>query len=474
MLKVKLLCLLVLVSLGWRRPLTAVIQAPTITFTSTTTTNNFPTNLTFSTTASSAAGDIVSAKLIFTDQDGKGGTQNILTDIEASPEVTLTYVWDTSRTTVVPSQPVYYYWQVVDSEGNRVNSELEAVRYDDIRFDWQVLENEAIAVWWHDQPADFGQTVFNIAHTAFSQQRELFQTEPELQIRIIIYNNFDEFAAWHSFVNEFIGGQAFPGAGVTTQIVPPGDFQEEWLLDVLPHEIAHLYFFQATRSLSSPPLWLNEGLAQYLELDDNTFSLRAAELAVLNGDRIPLYAIIGSFGNDEDAVRLSYAESLSAVTYLIEAYGEEGLAALLAAYKSGLYDEDAFQTALGVSTLEFEYEWIAWLGAPLDLYPTPTAEPTLAPLPTFPMMVLPTKLPTNTPTATATAIATTSSTATAVPANTNTPTPTITKSETPTAVPTPTAINSLNEPELPSTLTWLGIGLGLILISSAFIALRRA
>ena len=470
MLKVMLFFFIFVILISWGEMKTAVAQTTPITFTSTTTTNNFPLSLTFSTTVSSTEGDIIRAKLIFTDQDGKGGTQNILSDLTPGREIDLTYNWDTSRTTVVPSQPVYYYWQVTDSEGNRVNSELETVRYDDIRFDWQVLENEAIAVWWHDQPSDFGDTVFNIAQAALVQQQQLFQVEPDLQIRIIIYNDFDEFAAWHSFINEFIGGQAFPGAGVTTQIVPPGDYQEQWLLDVLPHEIAHLYFFQATRSLSPPPLWLNEGLAQYLELGDNTRVLRAAELAVLSGERIPLYAIVGSFGNDEEAVRLSYAESLSAVTFLIEAYGEDGLAALMAAYKSGLYNEEAFQTALGVSPLAFEYEWIAWLGVPLELYPTPTAEPTMVPFPTAAMMVTPTRRPTHTATPTVTAVPTHTTMPTHRATTTATPTETVV---TPTAVGTPTSVTTVTEPEGNSNSAWLGIGLGLIIVSAALVALRR-
>lgn len=467
--RVKLLFLLVLGLLYWGGQETAVAQTSPITFSPTITSNNFPINLTFTTTVSSTAGDIVSAKLIFTDQKGDGGTQNILSDIEPGREVALTYEWDTRGSTVVPSQPIYYTWRVVDSEGNRANSEIELVRYDDIRFDWQILEDEAIAVWWHDQPAEFGELVFNIARASVIQQRELFQIDPELQIRILIYNNFDEFAAWHSFVSEFIGGQAFPGAGVTTQIVPQSNSQEQWLLDVLPHEIAHLYFFQATRSLSSPPAWLNEGLAQYLELDDNASSLRMAELAVLAGDRIPLYSIVGSFGNQEDKVRLAYAEGLSAVTYLIEAYGEDGLAALMAAYKSGLYDEEAFQTALGLTPLEFEYEWIVWLGASPELYPTPSPEPTAAPLPTFAMMVTPTRRPTNTPPPTETV----PSTETAVASHTATTTPAPTQSVTvlETAVSTPAS-----PPELTSTSgwAWLGAGLGLLITGGALAALRRS
>lgn len=471
MIKAKLLSLLVFILiLSQWDPATAVAQTSPITISPTTTTNNFPQNLTFTTTASSSAGSIISAKLIFTDDEGKGGTQHIIPDIEPAAELTLTYEWDTSRITVVPSQPVYYYWQITDDAGNRANSQLELVRYDDIRFAWQVLEDEAIAVWWHDQPAEFGQLVFDIATTAVAEQRTLFQIEPDLQIRILIYNTFDEFAAWHSFVNEFIGGQAFPPAGVTTQIVPTGSYQEEWLRDVLPHEIAHLYFYQATTSLSSPPTWLNEGLAQYLEFDDNSLSLRAAEIAVLSGNRIPLYAITGSFGNQEDAVRLAYAEGLSAVTYLIEAYGEDGLAALLAAYKSGLYDEEAFLTALGVTPLEFEYEWIVWLGASPDLYPTPLPTATLAPLPTIAMMTTPTRRPTATPTPTETALPT--DTAVPTTTSTTTPQPTSTITATPTATTTLTP-TTLPEPESPTNWVWWGAGLGLLIVAGALAALRR-
>jgi hypothetical protein len=377
------------------RVLSQSSQLPTqtgITFSETTFENNFPNDLSFTVTVESDAGEIISAKLYYVLRNDISTTQQILS-LDPAKKVSLSFTWDTSNITVPPSTPVYYFWEVTDSSGNMVRSEKALVYYDDIRFDWQIEEDENIAVWWHDRPLEFGNRVFAIAQRAFSEQYVLFQADLDFQIRIIIYNEFDEFAAWHSFINEFIGGQAFPGLGITTQIVSAYSSEEVWLNDVIPHEISHLYLFQASyHPLADIPAWLNEGVAQYNEFTSNDFALSHAQDAIEGGQLLPLWSLSGSFGNDEDDVRLAYAESLSAVIFLVEAYGEHGLANLLAAYKSGLSGDKALQSTFGRTLIEFQQDWLAWLGIPDDMYPTPTPRPTLS-IPTAPsMMVPPTKL----------------------------------------------------------------------------------
>ena len=126
---------------------------------------------------------------------------------EPAPEVDLSYTW-TGETP--PSTPIFYHWEVTDSAGNRVSTPEMLVYYDDIRFEWQTLEDEHMAVWWHDRDAAFGQRVFDIAQTAFAEQQMLFQAELDYQIRIIIYNSFAEFSAWQGFVSELLGGASVP------------------------------------------------------------------------------------------------------------------------------------------------------------------------------------------------------------------------------------------------------------------------
>jgi hypothetical protein len=319
-------------------------------------------------------------------------------EVDPASRVELSFTWDTSDLTTPPSVPIVYHWEVVDSNGNRASSQEELVFYDDVRYEWNVLEDENIAVWWHDRPISFGGRVFEITQEAFVRQQEMFRVDPEYQMRIIVYNDFDEFAEWHSYVSEFTGGQAFPTIGVTTQIVSAYNSVERWLNDVIPHEISHLYFYQATKHpFVDPPAWLNEGIAQLNEFSRDSDAIDFAERAITGGDLLPLWSLSGSFGYQEADVRLAYAESLSAAVFINERYGNDGISKLLAAYKSGISEDEALVAGLGVTLIELQREWLAWMGVDPDMYPTPTAIATV-PWPTPPTYTTPTRNPTTTAT----------------------------------------------------------------------------
>jgi hypothetical protein len=350
--------------------------------------NQFPDGITFKITASSIESDISKAKLTYKLRNDISQTQVILEFAPAS-EVDLSYTWDTRNITVPPSAPIFYHWEVVDSAGNRARTEDELYYYDDVRYDWTVLQNDDLSIWYHDRPESFGKVVFDIANLAFQEQRQLFGESLSFPIRIIIYNNDEEFTAWHSYVSEFVGGQAFSALGITTQIVTSAPPNSGWLNSVIPHEISHLYFYQVTEHpLSIAPSWLNEGLAQYNEFGENQSSIELAKRAISEGDYIPLTALTGSFGYDAEKVHLAYAESVSAVTYLVEAYGNANMAALFAAYRDGLPDQQAFKAAMGISLNDFEQDWLAWMGAPEGTYGTPTPTATLAWVKSIPAMDL--------------------------------------------------------------------------------------
>ncbi|MEJ2750125.1 MAG: peptidase MA family metallohydrolase [Anaerolineae bacterium] len=411
------------------RPLNA---QDVITFEALSTVNHFPQDLTFTATAASSAGEIVDAQLVFHLRNEFSSESITRARIEFEPArtVDLSYVWDTSAGTI-PGAAVVYYWQVTDSAGNQARSAEQVVRYEDTRYDWQILQNEDIAVWWHDRRASFGQDVFDIAAEAVAKQRELFQADLDFQMRIIIYNNFDEFAAWNGVVSEFIGGQAFADQGITAQIVSAYGSQKQWLNDVIPHEISHLYFAQVTfNRRSNPPTWLNEGVAQYNEFGNHQATLRKVERDAQDGDLIALSALEVGFGYfDESRTRLAYDEALSAVTYLVETYGDEGMAALLAAYRQGMVTSEAFPAALGVTPGEFETAWTVWLGLEEGEFVTNTPWP----LPTFP--------PSPTPFVRGTAVATSSGQAVAAtPQPTYTPIPKATAVAQLTSTPVNTAV----------------------------------
>ncbi len=361
---------------------TTVAQSP-IHFGPTEIQNDFPHSLTFQVTASSDEGDITKAELFYAagNEISSVSFTSESIEFEPGPKVELTYTWDTSDSTAVPSTPILFYWQVFDSAGNQAQSEEIFVRYEDIRFNWQLLETEDVGVWWHDRPESFGKRVFAIAQAAVDQQSDLFQSELDYQIVIIIYNDAEEFNAWQGLSFDWVGGQAYPNYGITTQIVPASRLQNQWLRGVIPHEISHLYLAQVTYSLlSSVPAWFNEGVAQYNELDDNELALNSAMSAARRGELISLSSLASGFGrHNEERLRLAYDEAFSAVLYIVDQYGGQSLVDLMTAYRQGLTTDDAMLQVFGKSMGEFETEWANWLGAPEDSFVTPTPWP----LPTF-------------------------------------------------------------------------------------------
>lgn len=350
--------------------------------------NHFPDELIFRAWVSSAAGEIVSAKFVYTYEKYYSSSSYTKDTVEIEPgtKVFLEYVLDTRDFTTPPLMPIAYHWDVMDVDGNHYTSEPEIFHYADIRFDWQVMENSNIGVWWHDRPESFGETIFEIAIAAVEHQRDLFQADLDYKMKIIIYNNSAEFAAWHNLAHDWVGGETYSNYGITVQIVKDSGYLSGWLNNVIPHEISHLYFDQVTyNSTVSIPVWLNEGVAQYNEFVSQDWALEEVNAAAKDGGLIPLSSLANGFGAfDEERVYLAYHEALSAVTYLVDSYGNEGLGTLLAAYKDGITTEEAFQLALGISARQFELDWAASVGATNYAIPTARVLPTFFPSPTAP------------------------------------------------------------------------------------------
>jgi len=361
----------------------------------------------FRDTVTSTGADIVSAKFAFTYESLYGSRSYTKDPIEFSlgPKVHLTYTLDTRDLTTPPLMAYLFHWEVVDADGNKVQSEELLIHYEDNRYDWQVLENDDIGVWWHDRPETFGQTIFDIAADAVSYQKQLFQAELDFQMKIMISNTEEEFNSWHHIDHDWIGGQTFSNFGITNQIVEGEYYQEVWLNGVIPHEISHIFFNHVVYNPTvSVPVWINEGVAQYNEFITHEWEMNLVESAAAEGELVPLTALEDGFGSyDVDRIYLSYAEAYSAAAYLVEIYGNEGLSTLLAAYKEGEKTEGAFQTALGISVDQFEKDWAESVGAENYLIPTARVMPTFRPSPTSYVLAeqgtaVPGQGPTETPT----------------------------------------------------------------------------
>lgn len=336
--------------------------------------NDFPNSLTFQISIQSE--EPIDRINLYYKFQGSISTQSQPVDFEPSNAVSATYVWDTSSMTIAPSSPIYYYWKIVDQDGNSLTTPEELIYYDDIRFDWQELSSPKIILRWYEGDEEFGINIFNIAQQALIQMEEQTNRQMDFPIIIMLYANEDDFSSWHYYVHDWAGGLAFPSLGVTTQIVSPFANQL-WVENVIPHEIAHLFFYQIINTDSNYwPTWLDEGLAQYYEFSPNDIAIERVSQAAQDGNLLPLVLISGDFGSDPDHAHLAYDEAYTIVVYLIETWGNDGLQKLVTNFRDGKGYRDAVEEAFGVTWEEFEASWITWLGVPTTPAPPPTSTPT--------------------------------------------------------------------------------------------------
>jgi hypothetical protein len=138
-----------------------------------------------------------------------------------------------------------------------------------------------------------------------------------------------------------------------------GDFSIE---ESLLHELSHLYF-QKKFENNLPPLWFNEGLADYyagkrLSLQDG---VRLAN-AMLAKKIIPLAEIDSLLNFSEIQAQLAYLQSLSAVIFLQKTMNHDSIR-----WSNFIADigETNFELALNKHThwdrIDFEIYWLRWL-----------------------------------------------------------------------------------------------------------------
>jgi len=127
---------------------------------------------------------------------------------------------------------------------------------------------------------------------------------------------------------------------------------------ILAHEITHAVTFRILGTAAAElPLWMNEGLAKYESRevrgpDDLIVANAAAEWSL-----IPLANLAAEF--PESRTALAYAESASAVRFLVSRHGREAPKSILAALARTRSFENAMVEVTGRTPRMFADEWMA-------------------------------------------------------------------------------------------------------------------
>ncbi len=142
-------------------------------------------------------------------------------------------------------------------------------------------------------------------------------------------------------------------------------------LDNLHRSVKHEYSHAVLSALSGGliPGWLDEGLAQWLEGEENPALRSSLRSYLLKAAPVPLSLLQGGFTKlAPRMVPAAYAQSLIAVQALLKAYGIDPISKYLQMLREQVSKEDAFYTSFGVSESDFEARLNdtlrSWAGTP--------------------------------------------------------------------------------------------------------------
>jgi hypothetical protein len=252
---------------------------------------------------------------------------------------------------------VQYRWRITEADGDVVETPEQTLSWFDDRYDWTPLSGPNVTVYTYDADPAFQQAILDAAERTVTSLAESYGAEMEQPVRVWAYADKDHlYGALAPNSEPWIAGAAYPALHVIMAVLPPGDYDE--VGRVVPHEVSHQVLHQATKNaFNSPPQWLDEGLATYWQENGrDRFYSYALELAA-TGEVPPLRTLNGTFPYERDGATASYAFSLTAVMYILDTWGDEGMSKLLATIEEGVTHEDAVQQGLGISFDELDRRW---------------------------------------------------------------------------------------------------------------------
>jgi hypothetical protein len=288
-----------------------------------------------------------------------GVNTRYLAEPEISParEIDLDFSLDMESRGIPPGVTITYDWRFVAPDGSSIESQPEAFVWIDHRFGWSELSSDQVTLHAYNGDPSFNREVLDSAQASIDDLEREFNLDQIAPVELWIYDkNSDYQGARLTNSETWSAAITFPELHLIHVVIPDGNHSERGR--IVPHEISHQVLFQATENpFNYPATWLDEGLAVRNQANGNENDDEIVHAAAVNGRLLSLRSLNSSFPFDPGEADLAYAESHSAVNFIIAHFGKDRMGDLIRAYRSGLSHDEAFETAFGVDVDELDALW---------------------------------------------------------------------------------------------------------------------
>ena len=231
------------------------------------------------------------------------------------------------------------------------------VQYDE--FDWRFIQTEHFDIYYYTHTESQIDFVAFYAEEAYKKISNLIGWDLQERSSIIVYNSHIDFQQTNVisvYMREGIGGVT---ELMKNRMVIPFDGSHKDFKHVIYHELVHVFindgvYGGSLRNLLNSsvvyiPLWMNEGLAEYLSGHWNANSDMWIRDLALNYDQLPPINSLNGY--------LAYRGGQSVWTFITEKWGEEAIKEIFYKIQMKSSINKGIKDAIGVDLEELTKQW---------------------------------------------------------------------------------------------------------------------
>jgi hypothetical protein len=223
------------------------------------------------------------------------------------------------------------------------------------RFDWHIYKTDHFEIWYYPSVEPHLERVASYAESAYQHISADLKHDLAQRVPLIVFKTSSEFQENNVFGGETPEGVLAFAEPERNRLLLPLDLAPDQLYDLITHELTHIFEFDIIpRGLisSSLPLWVDEGLADYMTGSWNVLDLMQVRDAALT-DNVPK---MSRFESQPLTTRLPYSMGHAAFEFIESRWGKEGLRNFLFSLRKNVLGsgETAYEEALKLKADEFD------------------------------------------------------------------------------------------------------------------------
>jgi hypothetical protein len=235
------------------------------------------------------------------------------------------------------------------------------IRYDE--FKWHIYTTDHFEIYYYPEIEKHLERVTAYAESAYQQVSADLKHDLARKVPLVLYKTQSEFQQQNIEPTELPEGVLAFAEPYRDRMVLPIDEPSDSLYRLITHELTHIFEFDIIpRSLlrRGLPLWVDEGLADYMTGYWNPFDLMTVRDAAM-ADIIP--AMSDFQGVQFADGRLPYNLGHAAFEFIESRWGKEGLRQFLFALRKAVIGggESAYEEAFRLKADEFDEQFEKYL-----------------------------------------------------------------------------------------------------------------